>query len=214
MDDSSANTKKTSSSRTSTQSVTINKISDRLIIDIAVLCEEVTEIRETCKDHIINFDDIYITQDQFRHIFYPYSENFTINENYIQSNPDSKKFVSFLPIYRTVGGQNFYLLEQILSNIENDLSVPRNAFTIESLVEITNQITNINTLCDICNNNTLSSLTWSNIKEIINNYKLYKQSSNKEIGITPICVISVIFKTPTNGVENTIIRFNYKIINM
>lgn len=186
-------------------------IKDRLVIDVAVLCEEVTEIRQTCKDHIINLDDISVTQEQFRRICYPYSENFGIDRNYIISNQELLNFISFLPHHRTVNGKKFYLLEQILSNIENDLSVPRTCFTIESLVEITNQITNINTLCDIQTTYALSSLTWTNIIEIVNNYKLLK---NCNTGITPICAISIIFKTPTNGVENTIIRFNYKIINM
>jgi hypothetical protein len=186
-------------------------IKDKLIIDIAVLSKEITEIRETCKDHITNLDDIYITKETFNRIFYPYSENFGIDKNFISTNKDIKKLVSFLPEYRNVGDKKFYLLEEIISNIEKDLNVPRSCFTIESLVELTNQIIGINSLCDINCTNILSSLTWSNIMEIIDNYKLLK---NENKLINPICTISIIFKTPTNGVENTIIRFNYKIINM
>jgi hypothetical protein len=186
-------------------------VKDRLSIDVAVLCEEITEVRQTGNDHIVNLDDIYIKKDTFKNIFYPYSENFGINTNFFNSNKDFESVISFLPEHRMVNGQKFYLLEVILSNIENDLSLPRSCFTVESRVELTNQITGINTLCDINSTNILSSLTWTNILEIVNNYKLL---NNTESIIIPIFVISVIFKTPTNNVENTIIRFNYKITDI
>jgi len=184
---------------------------ERLTIDVAVLYQETTEIRQMCKDHITNLDDIDITEDAFRKMFYPHSENFCIDTNYINSNEELKKKVSFLPEYRSVNGKKFYLLEQILTNLETDLCVPRTCFTIDSRVELANEITGIKTLGDLNVNSVLSSLTWSNILEIIKSYRLVK---NKNTVVTPVCVISVIIKTPTNSVENTIIRFNYKIINM
>jgi len=186
-------------------------IKDRLSIDVAVLCEEVSEIRQTGNDHVLNLDDIYIKKETFKNIFYPYSENFGINNNFFNSNKEFESVISFLPEHRTVNGNKFYLLEEILSNIENDLNLPRSCFTVESRVELTNQITGINTLCDINSTKILSSLTWSNILEIVNNYKLL---NNTESIIIPIFVISIIFKTPTNNVENTIIRFNYKITDI
>ena len=184
---------------------------ERLTIDVAVLYQETTEIRQMCKDHITNLDDIDITEDAFRKMFYPHSENFCIDTNYINSNEELKKKVSFLPEHRSVNGKKFYLLEQILTNLETDLCVPRTCFTIDSRVELANEITGIKTLGDLNVNSVLSSLTWSNILEIIKSYRLVK---NKNTVVTPVCVISVIIKTPTNSVENTIIRFNYKIINM
>jgi len=183
-------------------------VDDRLTIDVAVLYQETTEIKQMCNDHITNLDDICISKDTFRNIFYPYSENFCVNKNYIDSHEELKKIISFLPEYRTVNGKKFYLLEQILTNLENDLNVPRTGFTVESRVELTNQITRINTLCDLPINSILSSLSWTNILEIIDNYKMVK---HKNSIVIPVCSISVIFKTPTEGVENTIIRFNYKL---
>jgi len=184
---------------------------DKLIIDVAVLCQEMTEMRQTGNDHVVNLDDIYISQENFKKIFYPHSENFGINCNYINASKELKNQISFLPEYRSVNKKKFYLLEQILTNLETDLNVPRNCFTVESLVELTHQITSINSLCDIHMSNTLVSLTWTNIIEIVNNYKLLK---NIKTVINPIFSISVIFKTPTIGVENTVIRFNYKITNI
>jgi len=187
-------------------------VGDKLVIDVAVMCQQVTEIRQSCEDHVINLDDINIPVELFKSIFYPYCENFGIDKNYVCCNPYLKQYISFLPEYRTFNGKRFYLLEQILCNIENDISVPRSCFTVESLVELTNQITGINSLCELCGcASTLSSLTWSNIEDIINNYKLI---NNTACLIYPTCVVSVIFKTPTSGVENTIIRFNYRIINI
>ena len=190
---------------------TVQMVNERLTIDVAVFHEETTEMRQMCNDHITNLDDICVTQDTFRNMFYPHSENFCINSNYIDADKEIKKTISFLPEYRTVNGKKFYLLEQILTNLETDLSVPRTCFTLDSQVELTSQLTKINTLGDLNASNVLSSLSWSNIVDIINNYKLVK---NKNTLVTPVCVISVIFRTPTDGVENTIIRFNYKITNM
>jgi hypothetical protein len=186
-------------------------IDDRLNIDVAVLFQETTEVRQICGDHVTNLDDICISMDLFRNIFFPYSENFCINKNYIDSHKELIRFISFLPQHRTLNNKKFYLLEKILSNLENDLNVPRNCFTLESRVELTNQIIGINSLLDLNQSSILASLTWSNILEIISNYKLLKTES---MVVIPILTISVIFKTPTENVENTIIRFNYKIINI
>jgi len=191
-------------------------INNNIIIDVAVLCQEYTQIDKVCEDHIINLDDINISKDLFRCIFYPNGENFGIDKNFIHhNNKEIFPYISFLPQYRTINDQKFYLLEKIISNIENDLNISRNCFTADSLVELTNEIISINSLCDINCCSVLASLTWSNILEIINNYKFLEDDKlcNNKKEITPIYVISIIFKTPTAGVNNTIIRFNYKIID-
>lgn len=184
---------------------------DRLVIDVAVLCEQTSEIRQTGNAHIVNLDDILLTQDNFKKIFYSFSENFGIDNVYIDANTEAKKAISFLPEFRTVNKKKFYLIEQILTNLESDLNVPRNCFTVDSLVELTNQLINIKSLLDINVSKTVTSLNWPNIAEIIHNYKLLKNTTNV---VNPICCISVIFKTPTVGVENTVVRFNYKLIDV
>jgi hypothetical protein len=237
-------------------------ICNKITIDVAVLCQEYTTIEKMCDDHIINLDEIEITKDLFQCIFYPYYENFGINKNTVCNNCSYAEYISFLPEYRTVNGKKFYLLEEIISNIESDLNISRNCFTVESLVELTNEIISINSLCDLNCCSVLSSLTWCNILEIIKNYSIINEncgcapipsvssnasvsssastsvsssastsvssssststssssSSSTSVGsgyakepIIPICVISVIFKTPTPGVKNTIVRFNYRI---
>jgi len=192
---------------------------NKITIDVAVLCQEYTTIEKMCGDHIINLDEIEITRDTFQNIFYPYCENFGINKNNVSNNSFYAEYISFLPEYRTVNKKKFYLLEEIISNIENDLSISRNCFTVESLVELTNEIISVNSFCDVNCCSVLSSLTWSNILEIIQNYSIINENcgcdnSSQKGEVIPICVISIVFKTPTPGVKNTIVRFNYKIVDL
>jgi hypothetical protein len=205
-------------------------ICNKITIDVAVLCQEYTTIEKMCNDHIINLDEIEITKDLFQCIFYPYYENFGINKNTVCNNCFYQQYISFLPEYRSVNGKKFYLLEEIISNIESDLNISRNCFTVESLVELTNEIISINSFCDLNCCSILSSLTWCNILEIIKNYSIINDncgcgpdsntisssssSSTKQQPVIPICVISVVFKTPTPGVKNTIVRFNYRITDL
>jgi hypothetical protein len=197
------------------RSNTFPPISNKINIDVAVLCQEYTKIEKMCDDNIINLDEIEITKDLFQYIFYPYCETFGINKNTICNNSAYLPYISFLPEYRTVDGKKFYLLEAIITNIEADLNVSRNCFTIDSLVELTNEIISINSLCDLNCCSVLSSLTWSNILEIIKNYEIINcDCTSITEPVIPICVISVIFKTPTPGVKNTIVRFNYRITDL
>jgi len=194
-------------------------IDKKIMIDVAVLCQEYTTIEKMCHDHIINLDEIEITKDTFQNIFYPYCENFGINKNNIQNNSFYTQYISFLPEHRTVNKKKFYLLEEIISNIENDLNISRNCFTVESLVELTNEIISISSFCDINCCSVLASLTWNNILEIIENYTIINENygcnhSDNKTPVIPICVISIIFKTPTPGVKNTLVRFNYKIVDL
>ena len=206
------------------------EITNRVVIDVAVLCQEYTTIETMCHDNIINLDEILITKEIFQSIFYPYHDNFGFNKDFVSSNPKISSHISFIPEFRSVNSKKFYLLEEIISNIERDLNISRNCFTKESLVELTNEIISIKSLCDINCCSVLASLSWKNILEIIKNYKLINncqcekgpesdenycqicKTSKSEI--IPICVVNIIFKTPTPGVKNTIIRFNYRITNL
>jgi hypothetical protein len=205
-------------------------ITNRVVIDVAVLCQEYTTIDTMCHDNIINLDEIPITKEVFQSIFYPYQDNFGLNKDFVNNNIKISSHISFIPEFRSVNSKKFYLLEEIISNIERDLNISRNCFTKESLVELTNEIISIKSLCDINCCSVLSSLSWKNILEIIKNYKLInycqceKRPESAEnycqicktstTDIIPICVVNIIFKTPTPGVKNTIIRFNYRITNL
>jgi hypothetical protein len=207
-------------------------INKKVLIDVAVLCQEYTHVETMCNDNIINLDEIPISKECFQQIFYPYCENFGINKEFVCCNEDLYPFISFLPEYRSVCNNKFYLLEALITNIERNLNIPRNCFTKESLVELTNEVISIKSLCDINCCSVLASLTWCNIIEIINNYKLIKicnckchvdkectikcgcNDSCNFCDVIPILIINIIFKTPTEGVNNTIVRFNYRITDL
>ena len=179
---------------------------NKIYIDIAVLCQEYTHIGLMCDTHITNLDEILIPLCVFQSIFYPYKDNFGLNKDFLNNNKQLLPYISFSSEYRTVDGKKFYLLEEILSNIETDLSVSRNCFTKDSLVELTNEMTNIRILLDINCCSLLSALTWPNILEIIQNY------SDIHCGeVVPVLIVNVVFKTPTEGVKDTIIRFQYRL---
>jgi len=203
------------------KSTDINYIlNNKIIIDIAILCQEYTGIDVTCKDNIINLDEIEVTKEIFQSIFYPYHDNFGINKDFIYNNKQILPYISIHPDFRTYNKKRFFLLEELIANIERDLNVSRNCFTKESIIELTNEISGIKTLCDINCCSVLSSLSWSNILEIINNYKLVKSClcnyncQCPKYNAIPICVLNIIFKTPTCGVKNTVIRLHYKITNL
>jgi len=193
-----------SSSNNKFDSCHINKI----YIDVAVLCEEYTNIITMCDVHVLNLDEINISLDIFQHIFYPYKENFGLNKDFLSNNNKLLPYISFLSEFRSINNKKFNLLEEIIGNIETDLCISRNCFTKESLVQLTNEIIMIKTMLDINCCSVLSSLTWDNVLEIIKNYK----SNNDKV--IPILVVNIIFKTPTPGVKDTIVRFQYNICNI
>jgi len=183
------------------------KICNKIHIDVAVVCEEYNNIEIMCEDHILNLDEIEVTMEIFQLMFYPYKENFGINKDFFINNTKFLPFISFFPEFRTIDGKKFYLLESLISNIESDLCISRYCFTKDSLVELTNEIISLKTLLDIKCCSVLSSLTWSNILDIIKNYKLIHEE------VIPVLIVNIVFKTPTQGVKDTVVRFQYKICN-
>ena len=188
----------------------MSNLMNDLMIDIAVLCQELTSI-DVIHDNanITDLDEIVIKEDIFQRIFYPHGETFGIDKS-VGNAPSYNEYITFLTPFRTVKGKLFILLEQIFRNIENDLNLSRDCFTTTSSVELTNEILAIKTLCDLNCCSVLNSLTWTNIQDIIQNYKLL-HSTNPQHNL--VLVVSVVFRTPTEGVKNTIIKFKYRIVN-
>jgi hypothetical protein len=178
-----------------------------LILDVAVLCQEYSPVEITCNNsHIVNLDEISISEETFRNIFYPYGENFGI---------DSKKsciseffYLTFLAPYRKVNGKPFSLLEEVIKNTEEDLNVSRNCFTTCSLIDLSNDLSKIKTLCDINCSSLVCSLTWSNIISMLRDYSLVNKHP---VNIRPLFVVNVIFKSPNPCVKPTVVKFNYRV---
>jgi hypothetical protein len=187
----------------------MSKCIDDLMIDIAVMCQELTSI-DVIHDNanITELDEIVIKEETFQRLFYPHGEVFGIDKS-IANNPSYNEYITFLPSHRKIKGKLFILVEQIFRNIENDLNLSRDCFTTTSNVELTNEILAIKTLCDLNCCSTLNSLTWTNIQEIIENYKMLHPTNPLH---NLILAISIVFRVPTEGVKNTIIKLKYRII--
>ena len=190
-------------------------VSDTILIDIAVLCQDTSPVEIECPSNILELDDIRISKELFKSIFYPHGENFGIQCELSKNNPTILPYITFLPPWRTIQSNPFSLLEQVILCLENDLNVTRNCFTKCSLIELSRELTNIKTLCDLNCCSLVTSLPWSNIESIIRDeYKLYdcgcdepSPHSTKQV----LLVISVIFKTPNLNVRPTIVKFKYRI---
>jgi hypothetical protein len=180
----------------------------KLQIDVAVLCQEISKVETMCdKYNIVELDEIQIKKEEFKSLFFPFGENFGINKK-TAIKPETIRFLSFLQKDRTFdNGKPFYLLDIIFASLERDLNVSRNCFTQETRVALSKEISKIHSLCDLECCSVIESLTMSNIEDMIYNYS--QLNSNKNV--TPIFVISVIFRTPTEGAKDVLIKFPYKI---
>jgi hypothetical protein len=175
---------------------------NKRFIDIAVICQEYTKLENNCDiTNNICLDEIEISKEKFLEVFYPYGDNFGINTTIINEN-DFIPFISFESCYRTINKNPFCLLEEILKNIETDLNMSRDCFTTESRMELTHEFTKLKTICDLNCCSVVSSLPWNIVEDLIDN-------SNKNSKY--VFIISIMFKTPTIGVKNNIIKFSYLI---
>jgi len=192
---------------TPTATTTIKKKMDK-ILDIAVICEEFSPLQVACDDdNVTVLDDIHISLSVFKKLFYPFGENFGINKDVVNNQKALMDYISFQSALRTVNTRPFDLLEVIMSNIESDLNVSRNAFTTSSRVELVNEFLRLKSLCDLNCCSVAASLPWSSVEEIMSNF----QKSNPDYTVQPVFIISIQFKTPTPGVKPTTVKFVYKI---
>lgn len=184
-------------------------MSKSLQIDFAVICQEVqTKIDLECSNsHLILLDEITISKKQFRDLFYSTGENFGLNKMFAL-RPENKPFISFSQDYRTEQGSRFYLMDRIFRNLEVDLNVTRNCFTAETRVGLSKELSCIESLCDIECCSVLTSLSWTNIEDILRDHS----KMNENAQIIPYLCLSVVFRTPTEGTKDSLIRFTYKVI--
>lgn len=184
-------------------------MTESLQIDFAVLCQEIQKVDLDCnKSHFIHLDEILISTKQFRDIFYNTGENFGLNKAFALQ-PNNLPFISFSQEDRTENGSRFYLMDRIIQNLEVDLNVTRNCFTPETRVELAKELSGLKSLCDISCCSVVASLQWKNIEDLLKEHS--KFHDNKKI--TPFLCLSVIFRTPTEGTKDTVVRFTYKIID-
>ena len=177
-------------------------------LDIAVLTQAYSELKQKSGlDHVIELDCIDVPENVFKSIFYQ-SDSFSINP-LAANNIATAILISFNSANRTVNNLPFCLIDVIMENIEHDLGVTSNMFSTCSLISLNSEINAIKTLCDLSISNVMCSLKWS---DIVNTVRcVYDDTPGAPV---PTCAdviltISVVFMTPTVGVQPTIIKFNY-----
>ena len=174
---------------------------NRKVIDIAVLSQQYNELFKDENSNIVDLDDSPINLEIFRKLFFPYGDNFSINKSLLNL-PQIHQLLSLSPNDKKINNEPFYLFDSIISNIEQDLQISRDCFTTESLMIVANELNSITSIIDLPSPTLLSSLPWSEID---------KQMKNSLPNSLFILVISIVFKTTTLGVKDTIIKIPYSI---
>ena len=185
------------------------KIINDVVVDVAILCKEYSSLDIVSNDnHIIHLDEIEISENHFRQIFYPHGDFFGTDSS--KSNATKFwEFITFHSPWRTVNGRQFSLLDEIISSAEQDLNVSRNCFTTCSMIELTNEISNIKTLYDIDTKSVLTCLTWSTIISLLRDNTLTKITD--ESIISPLLIINIVFKNSNPHVKPTMIKFPFRL---
>lgn len=172
-------------------------------IDFAVYTKQFSQINlKNPLDHVVELDNINISEAFFRSIFYQ-TDNFSINPT-AYLDPQLFPYIKFEDL--TVLGNHFCLYDEIIKNIENDLGISSSMFSPCTNIALAKDINGIKTLSDLIQSGTiLCSLTWSDIMKIV---KCENDGSNV---VNVILTLSVVFTNPTAGVNATIIKFNYNV---
>jgi hypothetical protein len=180
---------------------------NNIVLDVAVIGKEILPIEIMSNSHIVELDEIPISETTFKNIFYPYGETFGIDKSIISNNTSLMNYITFLTPWRTVKTIPFSLNNTIISNIETDLNVSRSCFTICSLLDLTKELCSINSLCDINCCSVVCALTWSDIMNILKNEYFIEDNTT----IKMYLVINVLFKSPNTCILPTIIKFRYVV---
>jgi len=176
----------------------------KFILDIAYLKKDLEKtIKLDTNYHTLQLDPICIDEDTFKQIFYQ-SDNFGIHN----TDEELYQYITFCTPWRTVYGRGFSLLDTIMSNLEQDLNVTRNCFTTESIIELSKEISNIKTLCDIPLFNAVT-LSWPQIKHQIREKYINTSNENKFDKVE--LIITIVFKVRMEDTLATHVKFTYII---
>jgi len=178
-------------------------------LDFAVINQTFATIhQQNLSIHVVELDNILVTEPVFKILFY-LQNMFSINPQ--ASQPALLPFISFEHSDRSVNNVPFFLTETIIQNIENDLNMSRNLFTPSSNIALNKQLNAIKSLCDLmktCSYSNLCSLSWA---DIVNTVRCkFNDLDPMPVSPSVILTLSVIFSSPTCGVEPTMVKFNYK----
>lgn len=194
-------------------------------IDIAAIGQPLSAVAIEDNMHVISLDTIgAITVEEFRTLFYyTDGEIFGVNPAALL-DASATSLISFLGDDRTMNGGDvsFNLTEAVFENLEADLGVKRECFDLCTKIELTKELSRINTLVDIESCVVLCSLKWSDVKRILlqKGQQLGQDLAGATVtnsgvcknGIQHMLVVSVIFKNPNVKTKDLMIRFKYAVI--
>lgn len=181
-------------------------------IDIAIVGQLLASVEHRDNYHIIELDNIQVTKELFKAVFFYHdNENFAIIPN-VQSNDETiENIISFESKYRTYdNGVKFNLLHSMFGFMEKDLNVKRDCFDTCCKMELEKQLSMFKNLCDIDICNVLCSLKWSEIIQILNS-KGAKSKDKNGNKIPHLLKINIVFKNPNTNIKDIIVKFNYVI---
>lgn len=176
-------------------------------LDIAIIERDYTDIKlKNIDDHMVSLDSIDIQENVFKNMFYS-DDNFKVPTNeWLNSNPNLKSYVSLSETDRKVNNNPFSLIDCIIENIETDLNLSRDSLTAMTMITLNKNIMSIKTLCDLSDTtkfNVINSMKWTDILSLL--------SSKKTGTILPVIfAISVVFVSQNPGIKNTVVQINYK----
>ena len=181
-------------------------------IDIAIVGQLLASVETRDKYHIIELDNISISKELFKAIFFYHdNENFSIVPKVPNNDEIIQNIISFEYPYRTYdNGVPFNLLHVMFGFMEEDLNVKRDCLDTCCKMELEKQLSLFKSLCDLDICNVLCSLKWSEIIQILNS-KGAKSKDNKGNNIPHLLKINIVFKNPNTNIKDIIIKFNYVV---
>tara|TARA_Y100000992_G_scaffold143209_1_gene95053 strand:- start:4836 stop:5513 length:678 start_codon:yes stop_codon:yes gene_type:complete len=181
-------------------------------IDIAIVGQLLASIEQRDNYHIIELDNISVSKELFKAIFFYHdNENFAIAPRIPSDDETLENIISFESKYRTYdNGVKFNLLHIMFGFMEEDLNVKRDCFDTCCKMELEKQLSMFKNLCDIDICNVLCSLKWSEIIQILNS-KGAKGKDKNGNNIPHLLKINIVFKNPNTNIKDIIVKFNYVI---
>ena len=187
------------------------------IIDFVVLDSKELSSPKELDAHVISLDGIEMDISGFLNVFYhTNNETFEINESMSESEKIHLK-------KQNIDKSLFKLLDNVFRLYSQDLNIEFSCMDPCSVVKITNQLNQYNTLLDFCVIN--SSLTFSDILELIMNKsgKLTGTNNDEQLlefesifgsdsnGRYHIFVLNIRFHNANPLVKDIILKFNYNV---
>ncbi len=192
------------------------------VIEVASLSQKLTPIVKE-EGNVISTNYIYLGLAEFRNLFYSVDgEHFSINDAVCTDNSVSDELAVLFDKVRFnnkfIAGkdvQKLNLLEYIMECYENDLSLGRECWETCSVVNLTNSLGCIRSLCDMGKCQVDCALKYSEIQAILKQSRFSRCYNENEVGpdcaIREVLVITAHFKSSNPDVRDCIIKFRFAV---